>query len=82
MVCSAIKSPDFRPEKFQQVPKLPKQIIKFRGVNLTSDCCISETAFPLKSIIIGLGNWMGLAAEMPEGKASRILPGKQAGELK
>jgi hypothetical protein len=24
---------------------------------------------------------MGLAAEMPEGKASRILPGKQAGEL-
>jgi len=35
---------------------------------LTSDCCISETAFPLKSIIIGLGNWMGLAAEMPKEK--------------
>jgi hypothetical protein len=82
MVCSAIKSPDFRPEKFQRVPKLPKQIIKFQGINLTPDCCISETAFPVKSLIIGSANWMGLAAETPERKAPRTLPGKQAGELK
>jgi hypothetical protein len=81
MVRGATKSPDFRPEKFQRVPKLPKQIIKFRGVNLTPNCCISETAISFKSIIIGPWELMGLAAETPEGKAPRILPGKQAGVL-
>jgi hypothetical protein len=76
------KSSEFRPEKFHRDPELSKQIINFRALHLTPECCISETAFWFEADYYSRREMDGRGALMPGRHASDNTKRRNAGERK